>query len=578
MSMGAEKMYKEIIVNVGRGETRVAVREDRRLVELYIEREHDQKIVGNIYKGRVENILPGMEAAFVDIGLGRNAFLYVDDVLVPHNGHPGEHPVQGVHYHSIKDMLREGQEIVVQVTKEAMGTKGARVIGHLSLPGRYLVLMPTVDYIGISRRIEDEGERERLREIAKGVKPKDMGVIVRTAAEGRGEEELAKDCQFLLRLWNKLQTKARRYSAPALLYKDYDLVYRVVRDLFTAEADKFIIDSREEYERTLDFLDQVAPPLKEKVVLYTDSLPLFEAMGIEREIEKALQEKVWLDCGGYVVINQTEALVSIDVNTGKYTGSKNLAHTVLKTNLEAAAEIARQLRLRNIGGIVIIDFIDMESPEHKEKVLARLEEEVKLDKTKVHILGFTSLGLVELTRKKVKQPLSSQLQRPCPYCRGSGRVLSEETVAHRAERELAKAAQEKECEALLVSAHPSVAALLIGGNGSNLRRLEDEIGKAIYIKGCEELHLETVEIVIASSKEAVEEAAFPVKEGQILELEVEEPHATNPRDGIARLEGYVVNVEGAGDRVGDSIRVEITKVYRTYAKGREVLESLAREN
>ncbi|MGI6036754.1 MAG: Rne/Rng family ribonuclease [Limnochordia bacterium] len=560
---------KEIIVNVGRAETRVAIREDRRLVDLYVERDHDKRIVGNIYKGRVENVLPGMEAAFVDIGLERNAFLYVDDILLD-NGNGSDKPLEGVHYRSIKDMLQVGQQIVVQVTKAAMGTKGARVIGHLSIPGRYLVLMPTVEYIGISRRIEEGEERERLKAIAQEIKPEGMGLIVRTAAYERSKEEIEQDCLFLLQLWNKLERNARKYSAPALLYRDYDLVYRVLRDLFTAEAGQFIIDCPGEYEKVMEMLDSLAPPLKEKVKLYRGSTPIFEHYGIEKEIEKALQRKVWLDCGGYVVIDQTEALVSIDVNTGKFTGSKNLATTVLKTNLDAATEIARQLRLRNIGGIVIIDFIDMESQEHKDLVLARLEEETKKDKTKVHILGFTNLGLVELTRKKVNQTLRAEMQKPCPYCHGDGMVLSEETVALQVEREILKTVHGEDCPGVLVTLHPGVAALVIGPNGSNLKKLEERVGKPIYVKGSHELHVEEIQIRLAANQGAIENFALPVKEGQHLTVLLEEPHTSHPQDGIARLDGYVINVEGAGHLIGQEVQVQVTKVYRTYARGKMV--------
>lgn len=562
-----------MFVNCGYGETRAAISEDGQLVEFYVERHAHQRIAGNIYKGRVENVLPGMQAAFVNIGMERNAFLYVDDAMaykgdVDRADDGEEQPARP--RPSIGELLKEGQEIIVQVAKEPIGTKGARIVTNLTIPGRYFVLMPTAEYVGISRRIANEEERERLKSIAKRIRPKGMGLIVRTAAEGKDERDLEADCRFLTRVWERLQQKAKRAPAPALLYKDYDLVYRLVRDVFTADFDRMWIDARSEYQKVLDLLGSLAPHLKPRVKLYQDKTPLFELHGIEQEINRALQRKVWLECGGYLVIDHTEALTSIDVNTGRYIGSTNLADTVLKTNLDAAGEIARQLRLRDIGGIVIVDFIDMERKEDQDKVLQRLEEAIRRDKTKTHILGFTPLGLVEITRKKVREDLYSQLQRPCPYCEGTGKVLSEETVALQAEREIKKVLATTDVEAILVALNPSVAAQVIGAGGANLRRLEAETRKSIYVRGSEDAHIEDIKVVAAGKKAEVEAQALPVKEGEVLDIEVEEAHVSNPKDGIARLEGYVLDIEGAGRHVGKRLKVEITKVFRTYAKGRMV--------
>jgi len=559
-------MKKEIVVNAGLGETRAAILEDRQLVEFYVERQEEQRVVGNIYKGRVENVLPGMQAAFVNIGLERNAFLYVDDALAykPESDGNGDTP----HVHSIKDILREGQHIIVQVTKEPIGTKGARVVTHVTLPGRYLVLMPTVEYVGVSRRIGSERERNRLKAIAKRIRPKGMGLIVRTVAEGRSEEELLQDCRFLTRIWDRIQQKAKRASPPALLYKDYDLIYRLVRDSFTDDIDKFVVDNEIEYHKTLELLDSLSPQLKDRVYLYREGPPIFDAYQIEPDIERALQRKVWLNCGGYLVIDHTEALVSIDVNTGRYIGTTNLADTVLRTNLEAATEIARQLRLRDLGGIIIVDFIDMDNKEHEKAVLERLEREIRKDKTRTHVLGFTQLGLVEITRKKVKQDIGDFLHKTCPMCEGSGQVLSEATVAHRTQRMIKKLARETDAEAILVAVNPSVAALMIGSGGSNLRALEEQTGKTIFIKGTEDYRIDEVNVLAVGSREEVEQKALPVRQGQILDVEVEEPHVSNPKDGIARVEGYVVDIEGAGRMVGQKLKVEIVKVFRTYAKGR----------
>ena len=558
-------MTREIVVNASFGETRAAMLEDRRLVELFIEREAHRSVVGNIYKGRVENVLPGMQAAFVNIGLERNAFLYVDDALAHLNG--SEEVVEAPRPRSIDDVLTVGQEIVVQVVKEPIGTKGARVVTNLTIPGRYLVLMPTVDHIALSRRITDEEERQRLKEVARQIRPPGMGLIVRTLAVGKDADVLARDCRFLLGIWEKIQRKAATSPAPALLYQDYDLVYRLVRDEFTPDVSRFVVDDETVYKTVLELLDSLSPSMKPRVYLYTGKKPIFEFYDIESQLERSLQRKVWLESGGYIVIDHTEALTSIDVNTGRFIGTTNLADTVLKTNLEAAVEIARQVRLRDIGGIIIIDFIDMESDAHRRQVLEALERALEPDKTRSHVLGFTSLGLVEMTRKKVAEDIDARLQRACPYCDGSGRVLSEETVAHKTQRELERRARVSREEAFLVTCNPLVAAQIIGPNGTLLRRLEERTGKAIYVKGAEGMHIEDVEIV-AGTKAELEQRALPVREGQVLDMQVQEPHLTNPKDGIARIEGYVIDIEGGGRYVGQKLKVEITKVFRTYAKGK----------
>ena len=509
-------MGKDIIVNCGRRETRAAFLEDRRVVEVYIERASQQRVVGNIYKGRVENVLPGMSAAFVNIGLERNAFLYVDDardyekLLANGSNKAKNNKRKG---RGIRDVLKQGQSIIVQVTKEPIGTKGARVVTHLTIPGRYLVLMPTVEHIGVSRRIQDEKERERLKKAAKALKPKGMGLIVRTLAEGQSQEELEQDIKFLTKVWEQIQRRGKRTGSPALLYKDHDLVYRLIRDWFSREFSRFIVDSREEYQKVLEILDTIAPHLRSRVFYYHDeNIPIFEFYGVEEDLKRALKRKVWLDSGGYLVIDQTEALTSIDVNTGKYTGSKNLAATVLKTNIEAARELARQLRLRDIGGIIIIDFIDMASSADEEKVLAALEAELKNDRSKTHILGLTNLGMVEMTRKKTRQNIGEYLQRPCPYCGGTGWVVSEETVAFIIEREIRQFAREHDVEAMMVEVHPSVAAMLIGAGGANLKELEKMTGKTIFVRGSDDRHWEDVEIVYAGSRDALAVMVVPVRD------------------------------------------------------------------
>ncbi|MFZ5814955.1 MAG: Rne/Rng family ribonuclease [Bacillota bacterium] len=565
-------MRKEILVTVDIDETRAAVLEDGELVEVFIERPVHQRVVGNIYKGKVENVLPGMQAAFVDIGLERNSFLYVDDALPGKAEFEGEEVgPRGGQKLTIKEIVKPGQEIIVQVAKEPIGTKGARVTRNLTLPGRFLVLMPQVDYIGVSRRISDEKERERLKSLAQKVKPKGMGLIVRTVAEGAKEEELAQDAAFLEKLWQRIAGKAQAGGAPSLIHRDLSLVHRLVRDGLDDTVSLFMIDNREEYQRALEVLELHAPHLKDRLKLYTRAdQSLFDFYGVEMELEKALKKRVWLKSGGYIVIDQTEALTAIDVNTGKFVGTTNLADTVFKTNLEAAKEIARQLRLRDIGGIIIIDFIDMEVTDHRQKVLRTLEEELKRDRTRANVLGLTQLGLVEMTRKKSRQNLDEALTKPCHYCEGRGKLFSEETMAHRVRAEIRRIMKQSSSEALLMEVHPSVAALLIGPGGSNLRELEKELARTIYIRGNNEVHLEAFHLKVLGSRAEVEERALPVRVGQLVDVKVDEAHVNNPTDGIARVDGYVIDIEDGGKMVGKLVKVEIVKAFRTYAKGRLV--------
>jgi len=563
-------MSKEIVVDVDNDQIRVAVLEDRELVELYIDKINSERVVGNIYKGKVANVLPGMQAAFVDIGLGKNSFLYVGDV----NGglelktSDDDEIIEKLKKVSIRDVLKVGQETLVQVVKEPTGSKGARVSTNITLPGRYLVLMPMVDYIGISRRIEDEEERNRLKALADEIRPPHMGVIVRTVAEGVGKEELQADIEMLLQKWQGILQKQKDCVPPKLIYKEMNLTARIARDLFTPEVNKFYINSTSEYEKLMEHLTFSSPALKDRVSIYRGKENIFEYFNIESEIDRALQRKVWLKCGGYIVIDKTEALTVIDVNTGKFVGSVDLEDTVLKTNLEAAREIARQLRLRDIGGIIIIDFIDMTSQEHQKMVLSALAEELKKDRTKTHILGLTQLGLVEMTRKKVRQSLDEVLEKTCPYCDGKGRILSEDTVAKKVERELSRIFSSRKCEAVLLEVHPLVASVVIGSGGVKLNQLEQKYEKFIYIKGKDDLHPEEIRIKAVGSKTKLESLAMPVREGQIIDVIIEEVHVTNPNDGIARVDGYIIDVEEGANFIGEKVKVQIIKTYRTYAKGR----------
>ncbi|HHX10713.1 MAG TPA: Rne/Rng family ribonuclease [Firmicutes bacterium] len=560
-------MSREILISANTDETRVALVENGSVVEFYVEKPNSQKTAGSVYLGKVINVLPGMQAAFVDIGQEKNAFLYVDDAFLPDENGRGSSIRNRKGRTSIKEIVKPGQTIVVQVTKEAIGTKGARVTRHVTFPGRYLVLMPTVNYIGVSRRIGDDQERQRLRKIAKGIKPPNMGVIIRTVAEGKTSEEIERDLMFVLRLWEKVQQKSKQQKAPSLLHRDFGLVMRMVRDELNQETTRMLVDDSHTYAKILELLHSVSPEMKDRVIYYRDrEIPLFSLYGVEAAIEQALNRQVWLKSGGYIVIDKTEALTVIDVNTGKFVGSKNLSDTVFKTNMEACEEIVRQLRLRDIGGIIVIDFIDMDNPDHRARVLEELEKHLKKDHTKTVVVGLTGLGLVEMTRKKVRDSLDAVMTRTCPYCGGKGSVLSEETVASKIRREIRRLLRNSHSEAVLVEVNPNVASYLIGPGGINLKQLEKETGRSIFIRGSEDLHIEDMNVKALGSKEEIATKAIPVKIGDVLELEVEEPHAQNPQDGIARVEGYVIDIKDAGSRVGETLRVKITSCLRTFAK------------
>lgn len=557
-------MNKKIIVNCDNRETRVAVLEEGELVEIYIERPVSQRVVGNIYYGIVANVLPGMQAAFVDIGLEKNAFLYVDDVLPPGN----KRNISKKKKRAIQEVLRPGDGVLVQVVKEPFGSKGARVTCHITLPGRFLVLMPTVDYVGVSRRIDSSEERQRLKKLAKDIKPDNMGLIVRTVAQKKGFNCLRSDQEFILKMWKKIQQRKKYREAPCLVHQDLNLLYRIVRDLFNDSIDQLLVDTRYEYEKVVEILEYLSPAIKNRVFFYRGEKPIFEKYNLEQEIEKALRRTVWLDCGGYLVIDQAEALTVIDVNTGKYTGSTNLEDTVYKTNLEAAREIPRQLRLRDIGGIIIIDFIDMSQGEHEKKILQVLEDNLRKDRTKAHILGITNLGLVEMTRKKVRQGLESVLLESCNYCEGKGKVLTAEIMSSKVERLLKKILLNEEGEAILLEVNQKVAAMLIGSNGSNLKKMEEETHKSIFIRGSATMHQEKYRIIMVGEEKEVSRKASPVARGQVCDVKIEEPHLTNPYDGIARIQGFIIDVQAAGSHVGERVEVEITEVAKTYARAR----------
>lgn len=575
-----ERPPREILISFEDDEPKVAIFEGGVLAEVDFDRPQGRRIVGNVYKGRVQNVLPGMQAAFIDVGLERNAFLFVDDA------HPGggldasfdlglDHPPARTGGASISDLVKPGQELLVQIGKEPIGSKGARVTRALTLPGRYLVLMPGVDYVGVSRRIQAETERERLRAIGQRIRQPGVGLIVRTAADGASEADLVADWDLLRATWKQIGERARQARSPALIYRDLDIVQRVVRDQLSGEIEAVVVDRADELDRLSAMLAAFAPAYVSRLRLAKPGeirQGLFAARGVDEEVERALGRRVALSSGAYLIIDQTEALTAIDVNTGRYVGdpASGLEDTFVSANLEAAAEIARQIRLRDVGGIIIVDFIDMEVPEHRRRVLAALEAACAPDHSKPQVLGITQLGLVEMTRKKARQSLRDLLTKPCPNCEGRGRMFSEETISRRARRQIRAALQTSKADAILVEVHPAIAAILIGQGGEGLRTLEQSLGRAVFIRGAADCHLETLRVRALGNRRDVEAQARPVHEGQVLELQVEEPHVTSRGDGIARVEGYVVDIEDGAAHVGQRVRVQITKTFRTYAKAKIV--------
>ena len=501
-------MGSELVINTTSHETRIALIENGTIAELYIERSKVKSIVGNIYKGRVIRVLPGMQAAFVDIGMEKAAFLYVADVFDAIEEYetfldagekkddPGEPREYQPVMHPIEDLLQEGQELLVQVSKEPIGTKGARITSHISLPGRHLVYMPTVDHVGISRRIEDEEERERLREIVERIKHPGSGFIVRTVSEGKSEEDLASDLHYLTQLWSEILGRKDNAGVPSLVHSDLDVTQKVVRDILTDQVDRIVVDAKPEHDKIVQFITTFMPKMKYSIELYEEDEPIFDHYGLEVDISRALGRKVWLKSGGYIIVEQTEALTAIDVNTGRFVGKHNLEDTILKTNLEAVKEIAYQLRLRNIGGIIIIDFIDMEKEVNRDKVFAALEDALKSDKSKTNILKISELGLVEMTRKRVRESIGRMMCEPCSYCEGRGYIKSKTTVCHEIFRELRREMLDIRGTKAMVTVHPQVADLLYDEERRGLEELEKKFKKRITVRAKPGFHQEQFEILI----------------------------------------------------------------------------------
>ena len=471
-------MSEEILINVTPRETRVALVENGVLQEVYIERTGRRGLVGNIYKGRVSRVLPGMQAAFVDIGLERTAFLHASDVAtLPYDENaPLERRIE-----TISELLREGQELLVQVVKDPLGSKGARLTTYITIPSRYLVFLPDAHNVGVSTKIEDEAERQRLKQIIQEtLAPQDSGgYIVRTAAEGASATALVQDRSFLHKLWQSLQSNVANALPCSVVHEDLTLALRALRDLASSTIEKVRIDSRETYLRAVEFTQQYIPEITACLEHYPGERPIFDLYGVEDEIQKALERKVQLKSGGYLIIDQTEALTTIDINTGAYVGSRNLEETIFKTNLEAAQAIARQLRLRNLGGIIIIDFIDMSQEEHKQQVQRALERSLERDHAKSHISGVSALGLVEMTRKRTRESLEHILCAPCPTCSGRGSLKTAETTCYEIFREILREARQFDAQKLLVLASQEVVDLVLDEESASLAELEEFVGKPI---------------------------------------------------------------------------------------------------
>jgi ribonuclease G len=539
-------MTKEMIISSSAHETRVAILEEDQVAEVFIERERSRGVAGNLYKGRVSKVLPGMQSAFVDLGLERDGFLYVSDVVAtfeefdrletddddPANGvrspgspdpgnksgavaaagapdgqrrgggRPGrDRERERAPEPKIEELVKEGQEIIVQVAKEPLGTKGARLTCHATMPGRFLVFMPTVDHVGVSRKIDSRDERSRLRGIVREFREQHGftgGVIIRTAAGGRPKEDIVSDLSYFHKVWTEIRQKSETSRAPAVVYREASLVAKLLRDLLTEEFSAIRIDNEHEYRKILELVERIMPSLAPKVRLYEKPFPIFEEYGVQAEIDKALRSKVWLKSGGSIVINPTEALVAIDVNTGRYVGKKTagrLEDTILKTNLEAAKEIVRQIRLRDLGGIIVLDFIDMEDKKNRQKVLNAVEQELRKDRAPSKALQVSDFGLVIITRKRVKQSLERTLTEPCPYCAGSSVIKSSTTICYEILAEVKKIGADLNGQSLLLRVNPDIARAFGDEERAVFKDLKQSIGKDVTLRPDPQLHHEQFDVM-----------------------------------------------------------------------------------
>jgi ribonuclease G len=581
-------LKKQVLVSVDRGETRVALLESTgtpgaakssarrgknpaagyRVAELYFERRGNRSIVGNIYKGKVDNVLPGLEAAFVDIGLDKNGFLHVDEIVLPGVETPrrGRGKEGGK---KIGDLLKPGQEIVVQVVKDPLKTKGARLSMDLTIAGRYMVYTPTGEGIGVSKRLDD-AERERLRKEARGLDLRAGGAIVRTAASGAKRADFERELQYLFKLHEVLQKRVEEATAPELVFQEADLSVRVVRDIFSADFERALVDDEKQYHRLASFFTRTAPELVDRVELYQDSTPLFEAYGVEDVIKGLISRRVDLPSGGYLMIDYAEALTVIDVNSGSFVGrgkQARLEDTITRTNLEAAEAVVNELRLRDIGGIIVIDFIDMARARNRDAVLKTLRKTLDEDRTKTFTAEISKLGLVEMTRQNVTEGVREIMTRACPVCHGDGVVLSEETIAIEFERRLRELAARapRKIEAFLIRMHPHVSSQFTGNGARVLHALEAETGRHFHFTGSEGLPHDHFDIVLEGSDADVREQAIPFREGDEVLVTIVEPHMYEVDDAVAKVDGYIISVVDGGAHVGEKRLVRIEEAGRSAA-------------
>jgi ribonuclease G len=586
-------LKKQVLVTVDRGETRVAMMEAAgspsppkdnkkgargksgdtpagyRVAEIYFERRGSRSIVGNIYKGKVDNVLPGLEAAFVDIGLEKNGFLHVDEIVLP--GVEKVKRGRGQSGPRISDLLGPGQEIVVQVIKDPLKTKGARLSMEVTIAGRYMVYAPTGEGVGVSRRLEDS-ERDRLRKEAKQLDLGGGGAIIRTAAQGAKRADFERELQYLFKLNEVLQKRVAETTAPDMVFQEADLSIRVVRDIFSEHFEKAIVDDPKQHQRLTSFFTRTAPELVDRVELWEEGGDLFEAFGVDKTIEGMLERRVDLPSGGYLVIDYAEALTVIDVNSGSFTGrgkSARLEDVITKTNLEAAEAVVEQLRLRDIGGIIVIDFIDMARARNRDAVLKVLHKALDEDRTKTFVVEISPLGLVEMTRQNVTDGVREIMTKPCPHCDGEGVVKSEETIAIEVERNLrllVKDAGASAPEAFLVRINPRVTSYFTGDGARNLHALEEETGRRFFFEGSEGLPLEHFAITQEGTREAIETEAVPFSEGDEVHVHIVEPHMYNDDDAVAKVDGYMIEVVNAIPYVGEKKLVLIEEAGRTGAR------------
>ena len=541
-------------------EQRVAVLEDDRVAEVYLERPERRSITGNVYKGVVDNVLPGMEAAFVEIGLEKNGFLFVDEIVGPEL--EGRRP-RG---RRITDLIGRGEEVLVQAVKDPMKTKGARLTTEISLPGRFVVYVPSGEGLGVSRRLEED-ERTRLREILKSIAPKQGGVIVRTAAEGASAEDVERDLDFLMKLWKQIQARAKESKAPALIFQEAELPLRVTRDLFTGDFERALVDDDRTLKRIQGYLKKTSPHMAERVSRYRDRTPLFEAYGVDAEIRSTLSRRVDLPSGGYLIFDYAEAFTVIDVNTGRFVGSRSktsgqrLEDTVTKNNLEAVKEVVRQLRLRDIGGIIVIDFIDMANPKNRASVEEALQQELERDRTKTYVVEISPLGLVEMTRQNVTDGPREILTRKCPTCAGEGVVVSEVTAVVDSERRLrALAASKPRTKAFKVELNEHVAELLIGPGAARLEEIETSTRRLFLVQGKAGVAHDHFVVLDEGTAEKLAVPGAPVAEGQTVEVKLVEVGRHDAGAGVGKLDGWAISVGGASRLVGKKVNVRIERV------------------